>query len=128
MAEHTPCPLLLDELCSIYALRPFNCRCFISRRPCAETGCADVEEFVLSVNTVFLQTIEHVDAEGCSGNLLDVLGVLANEEKRRAYAEGSLHCTANGLIANRPMQVLMLPPEHRERIEPILSQLRAIRV
>jgi len=128
VAEHTSCPLLLDELCSIYALRPFNCRCFISCRPCAETGCADVEEFVLSVNTVFLQTIEHVDAEGCSGNLLDVLGVLAIEAKRRAYAEGSLHCTANGLIANRPMQVLMLPPEHRERVEPILSQLRAIRI
>jgi Fe-S-cluster containining protein len=127
-AANEKCPLLSQDLCSIYALRPFNCRCFISRAPCAETGCADVEEFVLSVNTVFLQIVEHVDADGCSGNLLDVLGVLANEDKRRACAAGRLHCTGNGLIANRPMQVLMLPPEHRERIEPILSQLRAIRV
>jgi len=127
-SANAKCPLLTEDLCSIYASRPFNCRCFISRTPCAETGCADVEEFVLSVNTVFLQTVEHVDADGCSGNLLDVLGVLAIEATRRAYAEGTLHCTGNGLIANRPMQVLMLPPEHRERIEPILSQLRAIRI
>jgi len=80
------------------------------------------------VNTLFLQTVEHVDADGCSGNLLDVLEVLASAEKRTAYAEGALHCTGNGLIANRPMQVLMLPPEQRERIEPILSKLRAIRI
>jgi hypothetical protein len=122
------CPLLTEDLCSIYALRPCNCRCFISRTPCGEQGYAAVDEMVLAVNTLFLQTVEHVDADGCSGNLLDVLGVLANAEKRAAYAGGALHCTGNGLIANRPMQVLMLPPEQRERIGPILSQLRAIRV
>ena len=122
------CPLLTEDLCSIYASRPFNCRCFISRTPCGEKGYADVDEVVLAVNTLFLQTVEHVDADGCSGNLLDVLEVLASAEKRTAYAEGRLHCTGNGLIANRPMQVLMLPPEQRERIEPILSKLRAIRI
>jgi len=122
------CPLLTEDLCSIYASRPFNCRCFISRTPCGEKGFADVDEVVLAMNTLFLQTVEHVDADGCSGNLLDVLEVLSREEKRAAYAEGRLHCTENGLIANRPMQVLMLPPEQRERIEPILSKLRAIRV
>jgi hypothetical protein len=122
------CPLLTDDLCSIYAVRPFNCRCFISRTPCGEKGYADVDEVALAVNTLFLQTVEHVDADGCSGNLLDVLEVLASEEKRTVYAEGRLHCTGNGLIANRPMKVLMLPPEQRERIEPILSKLRAIRI
>jgi hypothetical protein len=122
------CPLLAEGLCSIYALRPFNCRCFISRTPCGEKGYADLDEVALAVNTLFLQTVEHVDADGCSGNLLDVLEVMASEEKRTAYAEGSLHCTGNGLIANRPMQVLMLPPSQRKRIEPILSKLRAIRI
>jgi hypothetical protein len=122
------CPLLAEDLCSIYAWRPFHCRCFVSRTPCGEKGYADVDEAVLAVNTLFLQTVEHVDADGCSGNLLDVLKVLASEEKRTAYAEGRLHCTANGLIANRRLQVLMVPPEQRERIEPILSKLRAIRI
>ncbi len=124
----TTCPLLAEDLCSIYALRPFNCRCFISRSPCAEKGYADVEEFVLSLNTVFLQTIEHLDADGCGGNLLDVLAVMADEEARKAYAGGTLACAGAGLISNRPMKVLMLPPEHRSRIDPFLRKLREIRV
>jgi hypothetical protein len=122
------CPLLAEDLCSIYALRPFNCRCFISRAPCGERGYADVDEAVLAVNTLFLQTVEHADADGCSGNLLDVLGVFASEETRADYAGGRLHCTGNGLIANRPIKVLMLPPEQRETIEPIMQKLRGIRV
>lgn len=122
------CPLLVEELCSIYALRPFNCRCLISRTPCAPNGCADMSAAVVAVNTIFLQTVEHVDAGGCSGNLLDQLEVLASEEKRTAYAAGTLPCGANGLVANRPMRVLMVPPEHRAAIEPVLQRLRAIRV
>jgi hypothetical protein len=122
------CPLLAEDLCSIYALRPFNCRCFISRTHCGEKGFAEVDESVLAVNTLFLQTVEHLDADGCSGNLLDVLGVLASEANRTAYAAGALHCTGNGLIANRPVKVLMLPPEQRETIEPIMRKLRGIRV
>jgi len=127
-AVRAECPLLAEELCSIYALRPFNCRCFISRTPCLESGFAEMDDVLVAVNTLFLQTVEHVDADGCSGNLLDVIEVLANEEKRENYAFGRLHCIANGLIANRPMQVLMVPPEHRQRIEPMLQRLRTIRV
>lgn len=127
-ASRAKCPLLAEELCSIYALRPFNCRCFISRTSCLESGYADMDEALLAVNTLFLQTVEHVDADGCSGNLLDVLEVLGNDEKRAAYAAGRLHCSGNGLIANRPMKVLMVPPEYRQRVEPILQRLRAIRV
>lgn len=124
----TKCPLLADELCTIYAWRPFNCRCLFSRTPCAEGGYADMSEAVVAVNTVFLQTFEHVDADGCSGNLLDVLAVLADEETRANYAGGGLHCSGNGLIANRPLKVLMVPPDYRRQIEPILQRLREIRV
>jgi hypothetical protein len=122
------CPLLTQDLCSIYALRPFNCRCFISRTPCEPNGYADIDEAVLSVNTLFLQTIEHLDADGCSGNLLDVLAVMGDAQKRAAYAAGGLHCTGSGLVSNRPMKVLMLPSAQRETVEPIMSKLRAIRV
>jgi hypothetical protein len=83
---------------------------------------------VLAVNTIFLQTIEHVDADGCSANLLDVLAVMESEENRTAYASGRLHGTGNGLIPNRPLRVLMLPPAQREIIEPIMRKLRQIRV
>jgi hypothetical protein len=127
-STRSKCPLLTDGLCTVYAWRPFNCRCLISRAPCAENGYADMDEAAVAVNTVFLQTVEHVDADGCSGNLLDVLAVLSAEEAFAAYAGGALHCSGNGLIANRPMKVLMVPPDYRRQIEPILQRLRAIRV
>jgi hypothetical protein len=87
-----------------------------------------MDDFVLSVTTMFLQTIEHMDANGCSGNLLHMLGVLAVEENRQAYEDNRLKCTTVGLIANHPLKVLMIPPEHRTKMEPILQSLRDIRI
>ena len=122
------CPLLLDHQCPIYELRPYGCRCLVSRHNCGEKGYAEIDDFVLSVNTVFLQTIEHVDAGGCSGNLVDVLQALADEKNRKDYGNGALHCSANKLIPNQPLEVLMIPPEHRSKMEPILQELRQISV
>jgi hypothetical protein len=121
------CSLLNDSLCTIYDLRPFGCRCFVSRQNCGETGYANIDDFTASVNTVFLQVIEHLDAEGCSGNLIDVLQFMASDDRRQAYANGDLKCEDNGLIVNWELKVLMIPPEHRDRIEPILQQLREIK-
>ena len=120
------CSLLNDSLCTIYGLRPFGCRCFVSQQNCGETGYADIDDFTASVNTVFLQVIEHLDAEGCSGNLIDVLKFMASKERRQVYERGELACEKNGLIVNWELKVLMIPPEHREKIEPIVQQLREI--
>ncbi len=124
--EWKDCALLSDSLCTIYDLRPFGCRCFVARQNCGETGYADIDDFTASVNTVFLQVIEHLDAEGCSGNLIDLLQFLASEDNRRAYEQGEANCEDSELIVNWELKVLMIPPEHRERIEPILQQLREI--
>jgi len=122
------CPLLTDDLCPLYTDRPFGCRCLVSRHDCGKAGYAEIDDFVLSVNTLFLQTIEHMDAGGCNGNLLDMLAVMALKENRQAYAEGKLNCPPAGLIANQPLKVLMIPPEHRSRMEPILQSLRNISI
>ncbi|MGD8992144.1 MAG: YkgJ family cysteine cluster protein [Desulfobacterales bacterium] len=124
--ERHPCPFLSHDQCPLYRVRPFGCRCLVSRHDCGKHGYADIDELVLSVNTVLLQTIEHLDADGCSGNLLDVLKVMANQKHRQAYKEGKLDCTSTGLIQNQPLKILMIPPEHRNRMEPILQSLRAI--
>jgi hypothetical protein len=122
------CPLLWDHQCPIYELRPYGCRCLVSRQNCGEKGYAEMDDFVLSVNTVFLQTIEHVDAGGCSGNLVDVLQAMSLEKNREAYCNSALHCSANKLIPNQSLEVLMIPPEHRTKMEPILQELRQVRV
>ena len=122
------CPFLTGDLCPLYTARPFGCRCLVSRHDCGKEGYAEIDDFVLSANTLFLQTIEHMDAGGCTGNLLDILGVMALKGNRQAYAEGKLKCLSAGLIANQPLKVLMIPPEHRSRMEPILKSLRNIRI
>ena len=122
------CALLEEDLCTIYSFRPFGCRCLLSRIDCRETGAADIDTFVLSVNTLFLQIIEHVDADGYSGNLMDVLPLMALDSHRKDYADGSLNLSGGPLIRNRPMGKLFVPPEHRARMQPILQSLREIRV
>jgi hypothetical protein len=127
-SEWNPCPFLTDDLCTIYAVRPFGCRCLLSRHDCGTVGYADMEDYVLAVNTVFLQSIEHMDDNGCAGNLLDVLGVIASEKNRQAYENKTLDCPAVGLIANQPLNILMIPPEHRTKMEPVLRSLQEIHI
>lgn len=124
----TACPLLVADLCPVYPLRPFNCRCFVSRVTCSTGAAAEVDDEVLAVNTLFLQTIEHLDAGGCSGYLPDVLRVLADPARRRSYREGSPVCREAGLAPNRPLRLLMVPPEHGGRIQRLIERLRNIRV
>jgi hypothetical protein len=99
------CPLLTEDLCSIYASRPFNCRCFISRTPCGEKGFADVDEVVLAVNTLFLQTVEHVDADGCSA-------IIAAGSRSHTQCALSLpnRQPATRIILNTEMPLLELRP------------------
>jgi hypothetical protein len=75
---------------------------------------------------MFLQYIEHIDSQGCSGNLIDVLLYFESSEARRNYKEGLLNCAKNNLISNRSMPALMIPPEHRLKIQPILQAILSL--
>ena len=118
------CPFLADAACALYPLRPFGCRCMLSRHPCGEHGYAGLDDWLLTVNTVFLQTIEHLDRPGGFGNLQDVLVALGTEERRAAYRKGRPPLDAEGLIPNQPAPMLMVPPEHQERIRPLLAEMQ----
>ena len=123
-----PCPVLENDACPFYAVRPFGCRCMVSARNCGETGFADMDPFILTVNDVFLQHLEHIDAQGYTGNFADVMQFLEHDENRQNYAAGRLGAAPAGLVANQPVSVLMIPPEYRERIKPLFIQIRSIQV
>ena len=53
---------------------------------------------------------------------------MAAADNRQAYEQGKTNCEDSGLIVNWELKVLMIPPEHHERIEPILQQLRKIKL
>lgn len=126
--EAGPCPVLTDDACPFYPVRPFGCRCMVSARNCGVTGAADMDPFILTVNDVFLQYIEHIDAQGYTGNFVDVMQFLEPQENRRNYAAGRLGAAPAGLVVNQPVFVLMIPPEHRQRIQPLLSDIRGIQI
>jgi len=120
------CPLLFEKKCPIYPLRPFGCRCMMSRTHCADTGYADIDEFTLTVANLFNQFIEHLDRGGMTGNLIDVLRFFDNDKNLVAYSSGKRVQKVEGLIPNIPIPVLMIPPEHRERIRPLLESLKEV--
>jgi hypothetical protein len=120
------CPVLEDDTCPLYPYRPFGCRCFVSKVDCRKTGCADVDDYTLTVNNIFLQIIEHLDANGGTGNFSDVLPWLSVDENRRIYQSGQLTGSGSGLVANQPLKFLMIPPEHRIQAEPLIQEIRSI--
>ena len=120
------CPLLTDNACPIYTLRSFGCRCMVSRLDCRETGHAHVDEFILTVNNLFLQHIEHIDPCGGTGSLIDMLLYFELPDHMETYQRKMTITEDAGLAPNRPIPVLMVPPEHRHRVLPMLQKLQRL--
>jgi Fe-S-cluster containining protein len=122
------CPFLSNKECLIYQERPFGCRCFFSTQKCEATACATVDPFLVTVNTVFLQCVEHIDANGFLGNMIDVLLFLESEIQRKQYEANAGLNHPKGLPANRCLPGLLVPPEHHLRIQPFLQKIKNIRL
>ena len=116
------CPLLMNNECPIYKVRPFSCRCMVSKTNCVDK--AEMDPFVLTVNNVFLQYIEHFDQQGFSGNFTDVLLFMESEDNRKSYGMKDLTNPGERLIKNLPMTLLLVPPEHKNKIKPIINSLQ----
>ena len=112
--EWRPCPFLVEHHCSVYAARPFACRCMVSKSVCHPGGQAEIDAYLLALNTVFMQFIEHADSDGFTGNLIDMLPPEA------------VRGTQNTCIPNRPIEMVMLPPEYQERGREIVTKLSTL--
>jgi Fe-S-cluster containining protein len=117
------CCFLSNDECVIHDTRPFGCRCFFSTQACKTEACAVIDPFLLTVNTVFLQFIEHIDTGGFFGNLNDVLALLASGDQNK-LPNNSVHLRT--LARNRTIPGLLIPPEHQEHMGPILRDLKRI--
>jgi len=118
------CHLLENDLCTVYDVRPFGCRAMVSETDCRTVGCAQMPPWILTVNNVFLQAIEHLDQNGYSGNLSDMLQMTlsGNDLTHQDMQNHDLKNEAL-FVKNEPIQCLMIPPEHRERMDPIVKHL-----
>ena len=118
------CLLLSSEICPIYATRPIACRTMLSTTVCTQGGQAHVPPFVLTVNQTILQYLEAIDTPGFSGNLIDILALFSNAQQKDAYEAQRLPPIPAGLTPNLDLSVLMIPPEHRKRIAPLLQSIQ----
>lgn len=116
------CPLLENGICTIYPVRPLGCRVMMSTIPCRQTGQADMPFPALTIITVFLQFVEHLDAGGVYGNFLDLL---------EHAGEDVLDCNGlpgknkiPGAAQNLKIPALMIPPEHIEKTQGLVQSLR----
>lgn len=118
------CPLLEDDLCSIYESRPFGCRALTSEILCGQEGYARVPPLVLTFNTLFLQVIEHLDQNGFSGNLSDMLPAVLSETALTDMIHRFDDAGNKRLfVHNEKIPVLMVPPEHQKMLKPLTGKL-----
>lgn len=117
------CPLIEDDVCPIYAVRPFGCRAMLSTVACDLRGEASMPPLILSANNIVMQFIEALDQPGASGNLLDLLLYFSDPDRRRAYEKQQDLPWPSPLVPNQSIPVWMIPPEHRRALQPLLGSL-----
>jgi hypothetical protein len=60
---------------------------------------------------------------GFSGNFADVLLLMASKENHVYYKMNILNHQGADLVPNLKIKVLMVPPEHRMKVKPIIDAL-----
>jgi hypothetical protein len=72
-------------------------------------------EWLLAANNLMLQYVEGLDAHGVTGNLSALLLLLSQPQSAAAPAV---------MPANRSIPVLMIPPDLRKRLDPLLRGIQ----
>jgi Fe-S-cluster containining protein len=111
----TPCLFLHDDVCTIYDVRPFGCRSFISFEKCSGGSGAEVAPIHLAVNTVFTQINEHLCSDGgLWGNMANILLHLITDD---------LSGAAESLQPAQPIPGFLLEQREIKVIHDLLRQL-----
>ncbi|MCW7755011.1 YkgJ family cysteine cluster protein [Desulfobotulus sp. H1] len=112
-----PCPLMDTDqkTCLVYEYRPMACRCMVSKINCETSGAADMEEGLVILHTLFLQLTEHLDANGRSASLLDLL-------MERLFP-GSVSIP---MPENRKIPMLMIPGSWQQKLRPLLEEIQSL--
>lgn len=115
------CMFLRDGCCSIYEVRPFSCRCLLSRTPCSEQGYAVMDPVTITLNTVFQQLIEHIDQGGYWGNLIHVVGALLVDTDPACQQEEE-QCFSKLLPCN-PLPGFVISPDEQMEVKRVVDRL-----
>jgi Fe-S-cluster containining protein len=122
-----PCPFLEEDCCSIYEVRPFSCRCFISEKQCRPGVPAVIGETYLSASSAVMQIVEHLGQGEYFGNMLDVLLALCDLPENRQYRQLLPALLSDQGRANvtkaLPLPGFLLMEEEMAKVEPLLEAI-----
>lgn len=127
------CPFLKDDICTIYPVRPFGCRCFLSQHVCTRTRPALVTNEYLTACTVISQLVEHLGQGEYYGNLLDVVPAMLDISRYHSIAERTsntalVHSARSRTLTAKPLPGFLLPPEDADTVTPLIDTIFKTRV
>lgn len=113
--DFTPCFFLKEMECSIYQARPLGCRTLVSLQTCKPGGEAVVPPLLLTISTVLMQLVEHLNRFGGAWGVMDdVLRHLLQKEKSAGQ---------NPLLPARPLPGFLIPPGEEAEVNRLLQTL-----
>ena len=118
--DMTPCVFLQDNCCTIYPVRSFMCRSFGSKVPCGRKGEAEIEPLFLTLNTITLQCIEHLDQGRPWGNMNTILQMV------KEISSGKTSEQEKNLRISEPIPGFLLPPDEAVTLQNQLQTLLKI--
>ena len=124
----SPCCFLDNNCCTIYPVRPFACRSFGSTVQCDLNHSAEQPPWLVTLNTVMMQVIEHVGQGEYWGNMMDILLELSSQSGyigRQWQGEGAnkVDRARFRLLTAEPVAVFVVPPEDEEKISRLLNRI-----
>ena len=121
------CPFLEDNICSIYAVRPFSCRCFSSNVPCSQSTSAEVPQHYLLGSLAVMQILEHLDHPRNWGYLTDMLLVILNtpefQHQKTTCENPHKNKSQSALLTSQKISGFFLPESEKKKIAPLLQSI-----
>jgi Fe-S-cluster containining protein len=116
------CPFLQANRCSIYPVRPFACRCFVSTGTCQPGREAVLPSAYLTASTAVGQLIEHLDQGRYWGTMIALLKHLAPPPDHWS-PKGEAERLPTGLLIARPLPGFLIGDEDYPLVAPLLEDI-----
>lgn len=127
LCDLSPCLFLVDNICTIYPVRPFGCRSFVSTKQCDKENAAEIFPSIITVNSLVMQVLEHIDQGNPWGNMVSVLkGIIVMP----GFSESQLQTETDKqhLLISQANPGFLIPPEDRQVAEGFLQALFAVKI
>lgn len=122
-----PCPFLADSICTIYPVRPFSCRLFVSTSTCKSGEAAIIPDYYFEAASATSQVLEHLGQKEYWGNMFDVLIALLDISEFREIGKRlnamMLMQAKMRILTAQPLPGFLLSEENMPRIEELFDRI-----